>query len=87
MTKRYVLHPGPVESISDGQYHFIDASQLASLYGVPLDECYIVDYRKPETHIGIDFTDKSRLISLYPQRYKEEYEDQATMLEEMRKKK
>lgn len=41
MMKRYVLHPGPVVSRTDGQTHQISAPVLARLYGVPMGECVI----------------------------------------------
>lgn len=37
----YVLHPGVVTSKSDGRPHNVDAGQLASLYGVSMDECMV----------------------------------------------
>lgn len=40
--KKYMLHPGRVISKADGQEHYIQADQLARLYGVPLRECEIV---------------------------------------------
>lgn len=39
MTRRYVLHPGRVTSKADGQSHYINAAQLADLYGVSLRDC------------------------------------------------
>jgi len=30
----YVLHPGEVRSVFDGDWHFISAGQLANLYGL-----------------------------------------------------
>ena len=71
--KRFVLHPGEEKSKKDGQIHFIGAQQLADLYGVHLLNCYVVDYKRPETYRGIDFSDKSKLIHLYPQYHYEEY--------------
>lgn len=37
----YVLLPGPVRSAHDGQLHYIGASALAQLYGVPLSRCVV----------------------------------------------
>src|SRR5437763_16714066 len=39
--KRYVLCPGPVTSKIDGDLHYITARQLAFLYQVPMNECYV----------------------------------------------
>jgi hypothetical protein len=38
---RYALHPGKIQSSSDGDTHFISASQLARLYRVRMSECVI----------------------------------------------
>jgi hypothetical protein len=43
MNSRYVLHPGYVRSISDGQEHFVGGQRLARLYGVPLRDCVFCD--------------------------------------------
>lgn len=63
--KKYLLCPGHVVSKTDGQQHYITASQLAKLYGVPMDECLI----RPETgtpkHFGWD--ESHQLIELWPQ--------------------
>jgi len=40
---KYCLHPGYIISQNDGDKHYIGARKLARLYGVQLDECYIVD--------------------------------------------
>ena len=71
--KRFILHPGEEQSKYDGQTHYIDAQHLADIYGVKLEECIIVDYKRPETYKGIDFSDNSKLINLYPQYHHEEY--------------
>lgn len=39
--KRYMLYPGTVSSKNDGDIHYIGASRLAQLYGVPLAECIV----------------------------------------------
>ena len=44
MTRRYVLHPGKVESKSDGQIHYVSAARLADLYGVSLRDCITYPY-------------------------------------------
>ena len=43
--KKYRLWPGPVESITDGDRHFISAPELARLYGVKMEECEIAGFR------------------------------------------
>jgi hypothetical protein len=40
---KYVLCPGKVISINDGDRHYIGAMQLAKLYGVPVEECAIYE--------------------------------------------
>lgn len=42
MTARYLLYPRFVRSRADGDWHFIDARQLAMLYGVPMNECLVL---------------------------------------------
>lgn len=39
--KRFVIHPGPVVSKTDGQLHHVTASELMRLYHVPASECVI----------------------------------------------
>lgn len=41
MEKKYILVPGWITSQTDGDRHFIGASRLAELYGVPMGECVI----------------------------------------------
>jgi hypothetical protein len=66
MTQRYVLHPGPVTCIKNGQCHFISASMLARLYGVEMRDCIVFD---PDPHNRTeDYTD---CIHLHPE-YDEE---------------
>ena len=36
---KYILHPGWVTSVTDGDRHFIGARELADLHGVNLLEC------------------------------------------------
>ena len=40
---RYVVYPGVVISQTDGQEHYIGASQLMRLYGVDPAECFIFE--------------------------------------------
>ena len=42
MRKEFLIVPGKVTSIRDGDIHFISAHQLINLYGVKRDECIIV---------------------------------------------
>lgn len=41
--KKYLICPGVVKSISDGDLHFISASRLIDLYQVDRNDCIIVD--------------------------------------------
>ena len=55
---RYLLCPGYVTSKHDGQDHFINAQQLARLYGVSLKECRILDPRyreRSEFYLGLTY--------------------------------
>ncbi len=58
--KKYVLHPGFVFSATDGDRHYITARQLAKLWGVPMNMCFVV-YNLEEP-IATD----DRLRHLYP---------------------
>lgn len=44
--KKYIVKPGVVRSIADGQVYFISAIALINLYKVKPSECYIAD--RPE---------------------------------------
>ena len=53
---RYILHPGHVLSKNDDDLHFINAHQLAKLYGVDIRECVFGDmpgYREQEGDIHL----------------------------------
>ena len=39
----YVLLPGYITSKIDGDIHYIGARQLAKLYGVDYNECYVIN--------------------------------------------
>lgn len=52
--KKYALHPGTVVSKTDGDWHFISAKKLATLYRVHISECVIARHPVPD------------LINLYP---------------------
>jgi len=60
MTIKYILHPGHVFSIYDGDLHFIGPRELADLYGVNPEEC--LDVRG---HKRLNLDD---YINLYPMR-------------------
>ena len=45
--KKYMLHPGWVESKTDGDRHHISAQRLVDLYGVSWDECVIYSGHNP----------------------------------------
>ncbi len=53
---RYILHPGVVTSTNDGDRHPVSAVQLATLYGVKLEDCLIFAlrmYREQEGDIHL----------------------------------
>lgn len=52
---RYLLCPGSVISKNDGQTHYINAPELAKLYGVSLEECEIIDRNRwsPYRYLGL----------------------------------
>jgi hypothetical protein len=62
---RFVLHPGHVPSRVDGTLHFIDAPALAALYSLPLDQCLVLDGRRPASFLG--FHQEPGDVHLYPQ--------------------
>lgn len=69
MAIRYVLHPGPVISKSDGQTHVITAEQLARLYQIPLHECIVVrsdDGFEDQRKVAARMTSHKNLIHLHP---------------------
>jgi len=49
----YVLCPGLVTSENDLQEHYIDAPQLARLYGVSLRDCVILRNRYSPTGVHV----------------------------------
>jgi len=65
MEKKYILHPGYIHSINDGDRHYISAPKLAELYNVSLEECYIIH---PNEKVGIGSLTGKKLIDLYPRR-------------------
>lgn len=54
MKYRYVVIPGIVISEFDGAYHYIEAVDLARLYGVDFKQCYVIDIDNPATFYGVD---------------------------------
>jgi hypothetical protein len=58
---RYVLCPGWVTSQNDGEQHYIDAMQLARLYGVDLRNCLIRPARR-----SLDSADYAGKVFLHP---------------------
>ena len=40
---RIFLHPGYVISVNDGDRHYIDANQLAALYGLTRFQCQVLE--------------------------------------------
>ena len=54
----YAVHPGYIQSKSDGDVHFIDAPTIIRLYGVEPDKCIVW-----EENFGY-YTDC--LVHLYP---------------------
>lgn len=39
---KYILCPGTVRSRTDGDVHYISATELAALYKVPLSQCIVI---------------------------------------------
>lgn len=60
---RYIVRPGYVISQTDGDRHYISASQLMHLYGVQTRECVIL--RGPEDRYKLRGL-KHDLINLFP---------------------
>ena len=62
MSKKYILHPGFIESITDGQKHYITSDNLMRLYGVNPKECVtFIPYRQ--------YPNQDKLIQLHPNIY------------------
>lgn len=45
----YLLRPGWVRSVGDGQFHWIGAGRLSELYGVPMRHCAVLDPMRMRT--------------------------------------
>ncbi len=58
--KKYIAHPGPVTSTSDGDHHFIGFRQLCELHCVNPSEA--VDASRKDQTLGLD---TSKLIPLH----------------------
>jgi len=56
---KYALYPGYVTSKYDGDFHYISANMLLTLYGVLPEQCALFDPEYPEKTRG--------LIELRPQ--------------------
>jgi hypothetical protein len=39
---RTFLHPGPILSINDGQWHYVGAVELTRLYHLRLGDCIVI---------------------------------------------
>lgn len=59
---RYIIHPGPVRSRSDGARRFVLADELISLYGVDKKSCYCLS----TTHQIATYRPREDDIHLYP---------------------
>lgn len=71
MVAKYALHPGMVTSKRDGDRHFIDAHQLARLYGVRPSECVVVPWnveqgRERQHQLLLERIERMDLIHLHP---------------------
>lgn len=62
INKKYVIHPGYVISMSDGQEHYVTARQLIRLYRVNPNECIVIS-ESGDNHRGLNLND---FIHLYP---------------------
>lgn len=48
---KYILYPGYVTSITDGQRHWIGALELSQLWKVKKSECAVVTYQYRVEHL------------------------------------
>lgn len=62
--KKYILYSDYIRSRHDGDEHFVTANMLASLYGVRLDECYVVRPEEAEYQVLRGVKDPNSLIRL-----------------------
>ena len=68
-TYKYLVKPGYVQSVTDGQWHYITAGQLMRLYKVSPADCFILrsdlsDLGRLRQLEGIE-----QLIALRPDKY------------------
>ena len=63
MSKRFILCGGNVQSLQDGDLHFVSGHRLLRLYNLRREEVYIADIRRPETFHGLP-----KLPRLFPRR-------------------
>ena len=68
MAAKYALFPGHVTSKRDGDWHHVDARQLAWLYNVPPRECVVVreTLNPREREILLEHIKRQGLIELRP---------------------
>lgn len=69
MTARYLLFPGSVRSIIDGQVHHVTAPALARLYGVPLSDCVALPCRPGDSALRdtlLARAARGELVALHP---------------------
>ena len=52
MSKRYIIAPGNVKSVSDGDIHYISADKLIQLYNVNPLECVVYEPARHKTLKG-----------------------------------
>lgn len=62
---RLVVCPGPVVSRTDGEFHWIGAKQLASLYRLPPWAYSVFDMDNPKSRAGRSLTDPKEVF-LHP---------------------
>lgn len=51
MTRRYLLCPGLVRSATDRCMHYVDAVNLAQLYGVQMSDCIVLPRQRLDNHL------------------------------------
>lgn len=69
LDKKYLVCPGYVKSINDGELHYISAYKLMRLYNVHPRECIINNYNKFWSKLdSMSDLDKGHLIKLAPRR-------------------
>lgn len=68
--KKYLLVPGPINSLYDGQIHQIGPNHLANCYQVPMDECVVYDPLRSQANRAL-YRSLIPLRPLYNGRYRE----------------